>query len=102
MRTQGTLDYLQPMSVSLGLPGSLSQGSYALLLGAFQIKHLHICVILDCKHKHHFSATHDGKINNCGFRFSVACEWHVLIEEDKDNSLQFAPTKFIKLPIPQS
>ena len=33
------------MSVSLGLPGSLSQGSYTLSLEAFQIKHLYIRVI---------------------------------------------------------
>ena len=41
----------------------------------------------------------DDEINDCGFKFSVACEWRVLIEEDKDNLLQFAkvfPTKFLK------
>ena len=34
----------------------------------------------------------------------MVCEWCVLIEEDKDNSLQFFkvfPTKFLKLPIRQ-
>ena len=39
------------------------------------------------------------------FKFSVACECHVLIEKDTDNSLQFTkvfPTKFLKLPICQS
>ena len=43
-----------------------------------------------CKCPHHFSAKHDDKINDGGFKFSVACKWHVLIEEDKDDSLQFA------------
>ena len=33
------------MPVALGLPGSLSQRSYALSLGAFQINHLYICVL---------------------------------------------------------
>ena len=37
---------------------------------------------------HHFRAVHDYKINDCGFKFSVACKWCVLIKEDKDNSLQ--------------
>ena len=44
-------------------------------------------------------------MNNCGFKFSVACEWCVLIEEDKGNSLEFAKiflTKFLKLLICQS
>ena len=52
-----------------------------------------------------FSAACDDKINDCGFNFSVVCEWRVLIEEDKDNSLQFAkvfPIKFLKLLICQS
>ena len=35
---------LQPIPVSIGLPGSLSQGNYAPSLGAFQIKHLYIGV----------------------------------------------------------
>ena len=57
------------------------------------------------KHPHHFSATRDDKVNDCGFKFSVACEWCVLFKEDKDDSLQFAkvfPTKFLKLLICQS
>ena len=57
------------------------------------------------KRPHHFSATHDDKVNDCGFKFGVACEWHVLIEEDKDDSLQFTKdflAKFLKLPICQS
>ena len=47
----------------------------------------------------------DDKINDCGFKFSVACKWCVLIEQDKDDLLQFAkvfPAKFLKLPIHQS
>ena len=58
-----------------------------------------------CKCEHHFSATSDDKINDCGFKFCVVYTWHVLIEEDKDNSLEFAkvfPTKFLKLLIRQS
>ena len=58
-----------------------------------------------CKRTHYFSSTRDDKINDCGFKFSVACEWHVLIEEDKDNLFQYAkvfPIKFLKLPICQS
>ena len=58
-----------------------------------------------CKCPHHFRATRDDKINDCGIKFSVACEWSVLIEEDKDDSLQFAKVfsaKFLKLPIRQS
>ena len=31
------------------------------------------------------------------FKFSMVCEWHVSIEQDKDNSSQFAPTKFLKV-----
>ena len=44
------------------------------------------------------------KINDCGLKFSVL-QWRVLIEEDKDDTLQFAkvfPAKFLKLPIRQS
>ena len=44
-------------------------------------------------------------MNNCDFKFSMVSEWHVIIEEDKNNLLQFAkvfPTKFLKLPIRQS
>ena len=55
-----------------------------------------------CKRPHHFSATRDDKINDCGFKFSVACEWRV--EEEKEDLLQFAkifPDKFLKLPICQ-
>ena len=59
---------------------------------AFQIKHLYICHP-ECYHlttldtanmAHYFSATRDDKINDCGFKFSVACEWRILIEEDKN------------------
>ena len=39
---------------------------------------------------HHFIVTRDDKVNDCGFKFSVACDWHVLFKEDKDDSLQFA------------
>ena len=42
------------------------------------------------KRPHHFSATRDDKVNDCGFKFSMACEWCVLFEEHKDDSLQFA------------
>ena len=42
------------------------------------------------KRPHNFSATRDDKVNNCGFKFSVAREWHVLFKKDKDDSLQFA------------
>ena len=31
------------------------------------------------------NATRDDKINDCGFKFSVACQWRVLIKEDEDN-----------------
>ena len=51
-----------------------------------------------------FNASRDDKINDCSFNFSVAHKWHVLIQEDKDNSLQFANVflaKFLKLPIRQ-
>ena len=36
------------MSVSLGLSGFLSQGSYAQLLLAFKIKQIYIGVVPDC------------------------------------------------------
>ena len=36
--------YSLSVPASLGLPGSLSQGSYAPSLGEFQIKHLYILV----------------------------------------------------------
>ena len=72
-------------------------------------KHLYICGVpsphLTLQTHTPFNTARDDKINNCGFKFSVACKWHVLIEEDKDNSLQFSkvfPTKFLKLPIHQS
>ena len=104
---------LQPMPVSLGLHGSLSQGSYALSLGAFQIKHLYINVILSVIPSPHLTQQTRTilvphvmiKLNDCGFEFSMVCEWCALIKEDKDNSLQFTkifPTKFLKLPIRQS
>ena len=65
--------------VSLGLPCSLSQGSYAPSLRAFQIEHLHISVIPSLhlnlyKCTYHFSTTCNDKINNCGFKFNVASE----------------------------
>ena len=53
---------------------------------------------------HHFSTTRDDKVNDCGFKFSVACKWCVSFKKDKDDSLQFAkvfPTKFLKLVIRQ-
>ena len=43
-----------------------------------------------------FNAARDDKINDCGFNFSVVCEWRVLIEEDKDNSLQFTKFQILK------
>ena len=54
---------------------------------------------------HHFSTTCDDKVNDCGFKFSVAGEWCFLFKENKDDSLLFAkvfPAKFLKLPIRQS
>ena len=77
---------LQPMPVFLEIPSSLSQGSYAPSLGAFQIKHLYTCVIrsiilsphlIDTAKAHHSSTTHDDKINDCGFKISVACVMQV-------------------------
>ena len=56
-------------------------------------------------HSHQFSAAHDDKINNCSFKFSMACNWHVLIKEGNHNLLKFTkvfPAKFLKLPICQS
>ena len=50
-----------------------------------------------CKRTRYFNATRDDKINDCGFKFSMAYQWYVLIEGDKDNLLQFAkvfPFKF--------
>ena len=58
-----------------------------------------------CKRTHYFNATRDDEMNDCGFKFSMACKWRVLIEEDKDNLLQFAkvfPAKFLKLAVHQS
>ena len=57
---------------------------------------------LRCKRARYFNATRDDKINDCGFKFRVACQWRVLIEEGKDNLLQLAKVfsaKFLKLPI---
>ena len=104
---------LQPMPVSIGFPSSLLQGSYTLSLGGFKLnififvssQVLSLHHIRHCKHVHYFSVTCDDQINACGLKFSMACEWHILIEEDKDNLLQFAkvfPTKFLNLPIHQS
>ena len=92
---------------SLGLLGSLSQEGYAPSQGAFQTSLYSCCPSPHLTLQTHapFKAAHDDKINDCGFNFSVACEWRVLIEEDKDNTLQFAkvfPTKFLKLSIRQS
>ena len=53
---------------------------------------------------HHFSTTHDDKVNDCGFKFNMACKWCVLFKEDKDDSLQFAkifPTKFLVTNLPK-
>ena len=73
----------------------------------FQIKHLYICVIPSVIPSPHFDAANAHailtphvmimKINDCGFKFSMASQQHVLIKEDKDNLLQFAkvfPAKF--------
>ena len=91
--------------VSIGLPGSCSQGSYSPSLGAFQIKHLYIRVILSVIPSPHltlqthtfFSATRDDKIKDCGFKFSMACEWHNLIKEDKDAICQSFPHQILKV-----
>ena len=88
---------IQSMPVALGLLGSLSQRSFIFMSSRVLSPHY--------KRPHHFSATRDNKVNDCGFKFSVVCEWRVLFKEDKDDSLQFAkvfPTKFLKLPIRQS
>ena len=85
--------------VSLGLPSSLSQESYALSLVAS--KHLYICT----PSPHLTLQMHTILVPHVVFQFSMECKWHVVIEEDKDNSLQFAkvfPTKLLKLPICQS
>ena len=51
-----------------------------------------------CKRAHYFSATRDDKINNCGFKFTVACKWWVLIEEDnKDTIRQSFPRQILKI-----
>ena len=58
-----------------------------------------------CKRTNYFNATYDDKINECGFKFSVACQWYVLFKDEKDNLLQFAKVfsaKFLKSPIRQS
>ena len=100
--------YMLPVSIEL--PGSHSQESYAPSLGALNIFIFVSSRVLSphhtqhCKCAHYFNATCNDKINDCGFKFSVVCQWHVLIK-DKDNLLQFAkvfPTKFLKLPIRQS
>ena len=60
--------------------------------------------VLFSHHTWHCKCTRDDKINDCGFKFSVACEWSVLIK-DKDNLLQFAkvfPQQILKLLIHQS
>ena len=104
---------LSMLPVSIALPSSRLQGSYAPSWKYFKLN-IFIFVssrVLSPHHTWHyrhacyFNATRDDKINNCGFKFSVVCQWHVLIEEDKNNLLQFAkvlPTKFLKLPIRQS
>ena len=88
------------LPVSIGLPGSCSQGSYSPSSGAFQIKYLYFR-----GHPEYYSlttldttATRDDKINDCGFKFSVACEWHILIEEeDKDAICQSFPHQILKV-----
>ena len=40
----------------------------------------------------YFSATHDDKINDCGFKFSVACEWLIPNRRRQGcNSPKFSP-----------
>ena len=50
-----------------------------------------------CKCAHYLSATCDDKINDCAFKFSVVCEWRVLIEEDKDTICQNFPRQTLKI-----
>ena len=50
-----------------------------------------------CKCAHYFSATRDDDINDCGFKFSVACEWRVLIEQDNDTFRQSFPRQILKV-----
>ena len=88
---------------SLGLLISLSQ---KMLHHKEHFKHLYICSVcsplrspyLTLQTHAPFNSARDDKINDCGFNLSMACEWCVLIEEDKDNLLQFAkvfPAKFL-------
>ena len=89
---------------SLGLLVSFPQESYAPSQRAFQTSLYLWCPLTTLKTAP-FNTARDDKINDRGLNFSVACEWHVLIKEDKDNSLQFAkvfPAKLLKLPIHQS
>ena len=93
---------------SLGLLGSLSQESY-ILCHKEHSKHVYIRGVtsphLTLQMHAQFNAKRADKINDCGFNLSVACDWRVLIEEDKDNSLKLAKVflaKFLKLPIRQS
>ena len=50
-----------------------------------------------CKCAHYFSTTRDDKINDCGFKFSMACEWCVLIKQDKDTFHQSLPHQILKV-----
>ena len=100
-----------PVSIAIRLPSSCSQGSYA---PSWEYLNLNSChpecyplTTLDTANAHttYFNTTHDDKINDCGFKFSMVCQWRVLNEEDQHNLLQFAkvfPTKFLKLLICQS
>ena len=54
LSTYATLDATAYASISIGLPSSLLQGSYAPSLGAFQSKHLYI----------HVSAQNNGRSSN--------------------------------------
>ena len=81
-----TIPIATTMPVALELPSSLSQRSYA---QALQVKFVSSRVLSPhCECPHYFSSTRDDKINDRGFKFSMACEWLVLIEKDKDDSLQ--------------
>ena len=88
-RSLATQDYVQPMPVSLGLPCSKKLYS---VIGSILHLYIHVIPIAiplphsHYKRSHHFSTTHEDKINNCGFKFSVTCKWHVLIKESKNNS----------------
>ena len=46
---------------------------------------------------YYFSTTSDDKINDCGFKFSMVSEWHILFEEDKDTIHQSFPHQIFKI-----